>query len=172
MTRRPPLQPPVFETEDYRRLQELRKLRPARTPREAHPQLGARVADAVARTVGSWRFILIQSSILLAWIVLNVVGYIRAWDPYPFILLNLVLSFQAAYTAPIIMMSQNRQSEIDRRQAENDYRINVKAEMEIELLHTKIDAMREQEILQLTRTIASLAEQLAELRENGARPAS
>lgn len=172
MTKRPPLQPVVFETEDYRRLQELRKLRPARTPREAHPALGARVADAVARTVGSWRFILIQSALLLAWIALNVIGYIRAWDPYPFILLNLVLSFQAAYTAPIIMMSQNRQAEIDRRQAESDYRINVKAEMEIELLHTKIDAMREQEILRLTQTIETLVEQLAELRAGGAKPAS
>lgn len=75
-------------------------------------------------------------------------------DPYPFILLNLVLSFQAAYTAPIIMMSQNRQSEIDRRHAEHDYRINVKAELEIELLHNKIDALREQEILKLINIIA------------------
>lgn len=172
MTKRVPLQTPVFETEDYRRLQELRKLRPARAKREAQPLLGARVADTVARTVGSWRFILIQSAILLFWIALNVIGYIRAWDPYPFILLNLVLSFQAAYTAPIIMMSQNRQAEIDRRQAENDYRINVKAEMEIELLHTKIDAMREQEILQLTRTIETLVEQLADLKASGAKPAT
>ena len=81
------------------------------------------------------------------------------------------ISRQAAYTAPIIMMSQNRQAEIDRRQAENDYRINVKAEMEIELLHTKIDAMREQEILQLTRTIEALSTQLAELRTANGKPA-
>ena len=74
------------------------------------------------------------------------IAFINHWDPYPFILLNLVLSFQAAYAAPIIMMSQNRQSEIDRRHAEHDYRINVKAELEIELLHNKIDALREQEI--------------------------
>ena len=171
MTKHAPIASPVFASEDYLRLQELRQLRPARMKRDLHPALGARVADGVARVVGSWRFILIQSAILLMWIALNVVGYIRAWDPYPFILLNLVLSFQAAYTAPIIMMSQNRQAEIDRRQAENDYRINVKAEMEIELLHTKIDAMREQEILQLTRTIEALSTQLAELRTANGKPA-
>jgi uncharacterized membrane protein len=76
-------------------------------------------------------------------------------------LLNLVLSFQAAYAAPIIMMSQNRQSEIDRRHAEHDYRINVKAELEIELLHNKIDALREQEILQLLNIIQRLSAHLA-----------
>lgn len=85
----------------------------------------------------------------MASIVLNMLAFINHWDPYPFILLNLVLSFQAAHAAPIIMTSQNRQSEIDRRHAEHDYRINVKAELEIELLHNKIDALREQEILQL-----------------------
>ena len=107
------------------------------------------IADWVAKTVGSWRFIIIQSVVLGIWIALNLVAIIGHWDPYPFILLNLVLSFQAAYAAPIIMMSQNRQSEIDRRHAEHDYRINVKAELEIELLHDKIDALREQEIVRL-----------------------
>ena len=77
------------------------------------------------------------------------------------ILLNLVLSFQAAYAAPIIMMSQNRQSEIDRRHAEHDYRTNVKAELEIELLHNKIDALREQEVLQLPNIIQRLSAHLA-----------
>ena len=85
--------------------------------------------------------------ILLLWIVLNVTAYIQHWDPYPFILLNLALSFQAAYAAPFIMMSQNRQQDIDRKQAENDYQINVKAELEIELLHQKIDELREKEVL-------------------------
>lgn len=83
-----------------------------------------------------------------------------AWDPYPFILLNLLLSFQAAYTAPAIMMSQNRQSELDRRHAETDYEINVKAELEIELLHEKIDLMKEQELLALTEAVRSLSAQL------------
>ena len=77
------------------------------------------------------------------------------------ILLNSVLSFQAAYAAPIIMMSQNRQSEIDRRHAEHDYRTNVKAELEIELLHNKIDALREQEVLQLLNIIQRLSAHLA-----------
>jgi uncharacterized membrane protein len=93
--------------------------------------------------------------------MLNGFALIRHWDPYPFILLNLVLSFQAAYAAPIIMMSQNRQSEIDRRHAEHDYRINVKAELEIELLHNKIDALREQEILKLINIIQRLSAHLA-----------
>ncbi len=83
---------------------------------------GQRIADAVASVMGSWTFIIIQSTILLVWIAANVAGAMRGWDPYPFILLNLALSFQAAYAAPVIMMSQNRQQDIDRRAAENDYR--------------------------------------------------
>jgi uncharacterized membrane protein len=106
--------------------------------------------------MGSWRFIIIQSTILVLWIALNVTAYIRHWDPYPFILLNLALSFQAAYAAPFIMMSQNRQQEIDRKDAENDYHVNIKAELEIELLHEKIDALRDREVLQLTQAVAEL----------------
>ena len=92
----------------------------------------------------------------MVWITLNVTAYIGRWDPYPFILLNLALSFQAAYAAPVIMMSQNRQQDIDRREAASDYRINVKAELEIELLHDKIDALREQEVLALTQAVQQL----------------
>ena len=147
--------------DDLRRLEELRAQKPARHRAEHPPTRGALIADWVARTVGSWRFIIIQSVILGVWIVLNVIAFARHWDPYPFILLNLVLSFQAAYAAPIIMMSQNRQSEIDRRHAQHDYRINVKAELEIELLHNKIDAMREQEILKLIDTVQRLTAHLA-----------
>lgn len=117
---------------------------------------GQRIADAVAATMGSWRFIIIQSAALFVWIVLNVTAYVHKWDPYPFILLNLALSFQAAYAAPFIMMSQNRQQDIDRREAEEDHRINVKAELEIELLHQKIDALREKEVLALTQAITDL----------------
>jgi uncharacterized membrane protein len=160
MYKHSPIASPNLSAEDFTRLEELRKLKPARQKRAVPRTTGARVSDWVAETVGSWRFIIIQSVILVLWIIANVVGYIRHWDPYPFILLNLVLSFQAAYTAPIIMMSQNRQAEIDRREAENDYRINVKAEMEIELLHSKIDTMREQEILHLIRIIEQLASEL------------
>ena len=90
--------------------------------------LGSRVADGVARVVGSWRFVIIQSVLLAIWMLLfNLTAWIEHWDPYPFILLNLALSFQAAFAGPIIMMSQNRQSEIDRRAAQHDYDINTKA---------------------------------------------
>jgi uncharacterized membrane protein len=97
---------------------------------------------------------------LFFWIVLNVTAYVQRWDPYPFILLNLALSFQAAYAAPFIMMSQNRQQDIDRKEAENDYQINIKAELEIELLHQKIDDLREKEVLALTKAITDLTELL------------
>ena len=121
---------------------------------------GQRIADTVATTMGSWRFIIIQSVILIAWIILNVTAYIKSWDPYPFILLNLALSFQAAYAAPFIMMSQNRQQDIDRAAAENDYKINIKAELEIELLHHKLDQLREQEVLNLSKAVHDLTELL------------
>jgi len=127
--------------------------------------LGQKVADAVAATMGSWRFIIIQSILLTAWITLNVTAFVQKWDPYPFILLNLALSFQAAYAAPFIMMSQNRQQEIDRRAAETDHQVNIKAEMEIELLHQKVDALREQEVLALTTAIKDLTELLRVARE-------
>ncbi len=115
----------------------------------------------MAATIGSWRFIIFQSSAIVLWISGNIWFGAGAWDPYPFILLNLLLSFQAAYTAPAIMMSQNRQSEMDRRHAETDYEINVKAELEIELLHEKIDMMKERELLALTKAVQDLAHQVA-----------
>jgi uncharacterized membrane protein len=147
--------------QDLKRLSELRAERPAHNLSKPVLTPGAALADWVAETVGSWPFILVQSVLLAIWIALNVIAFVKHWDPYPFILLNLVLSFQAAYAAPIIMMSQNRQSEIDRRNAQNDYRINVKAELEIELLHNKIDALREQEIVQLLNIIQRLSAHLA-----------
>ncbi|MDR3497754.1 MAG: DUF1003 domain-containing protein [Parvibaculum sp.] len=122
--------------------------------------VGQKIADQVAATMGSWKFIIIQSVILIAWIALNLTAYVRNWDPYPFILLNLALSFQAAYAAPFIMMSQNRQQDIDRKEAENDHQINIKAELEIELLHQKIDELREKEVLFLTQAISDLTELL------------
>jgi len=117
---------------------------------------GQRAADAVAAMMGSWKFIIIQSIVLLFWIALNITAYVQRWDPYPFILLNLALSFQAAYAAPFIMMSQNRQQDIDRQAAEHDYQINVKAELEIELLHEKIDKLRETEVVQLSQAVSDL----------------
>jgi uncharacterized membrane protein len=121
---------------------------------------GQRLADGVAATIGSWRFIALQSTAIVLWIAGNALVGANAWDPYPFILLNLLLSFQAAYTAPAIMMSQNRQSELDRRHAQTDYEINVKAELEIELLHEKIDILKEQELLSLTQAVRELSAQL------------
>jgi uncharacterized membrane protein len=130
---------------------------------EAPSTFAERAADLIASVVGSWRFILIQSTLLLAWLVFNSISSARV-DPYPFILLNLMLSFQAAYTAPIIMMSQNRLSEVDRRRSVDDYEINRKAELEIETLHEKIDLLREQEIAQLTTAVANLTRLLEERR--------
>lgn len=126
----------------------------------AAPTAGQRLADTVAATIGSWRFIALQSSAIALWITGNILTGQGAWDPYPFILLNLLLSFQAAYTAPAIMMSQNRQSELDRRHAETDYEINVKAELEIELLHEKIDFMKERELTALTEAVRELSTRL------------
>lgn len=142
----------------------LKKLRAARRkerkrgPKTALPALtpGQRIADTVAATMGSWRFIIIQTTILMLWIGLNITAWINHWDPYPFILLNLALSFQAAYAAPFIMMSQNRQQDVDRAQAADDFRINVKAELEIELLHQKLDDLRDKEVLALTQSVQSL----------------
>jgi uncharacterized membrane protein len=121
---------------------------------------GQKISDAVAKTVGSWKFIIIQSICILGWITYNSVNNTNVWDPYPYILLNLMLSFQAAYTAPAIMMSQNRLSEIDRQQANNDFEVNVKAELEIELLHQKIDMMKEKELFALTKAVEALSQKL------------
>ena len=105
--------------------------------------LGQKVADKVADVIGSWPFIIIQSIILAIWVAINVYlvtmairqpGFLKAWDPYPFILLNLFLSLQAAYTGPLVMMSQNRQAIKDRISAQQDYEINQKAEKEIEVI--------------------------------------
>jgi len=126
---------------------------------------GQKISDVVAKTVGSWKFILVQSACILAWISYNSMNNTNAWDPYPFILLNLMLSFQAAYTAPAIMMSQNRLSEIDRQQASNDFEVNVKAELEIELLHQKIDLLKEKELFALTRAVEALSEKLDGIRK-------
>lgn len=145
----------------------LRLLASDRKPAAECVTFGQKVADALSRVMGSWTFIIAQSAILFAWVTANVAGAMRGWDPYPFILLNLALSFQAAYSAPILMMSQNRQQNIDRRAAEDDYMINVKAELEIELLHEKIDQLREQEVLKLTEAVVRLTELLDRTTNSG-----
>ncbi len=113
---------------------------------------GQRIADKVANGMGSWRFIIIQTILVILWMGFNVVGFMRHWDVYPFILLNLLFSTQAAYAAPIIMMAQNRQNERDRTQAMEDFDTNVKAKKEIEALQlaiSKIDVEKLDKIIKL-----------------------
>ena len=102
---------------------------------------GSRLADKVAENMGSWRFIIIQTIIVGVWMILNVIAFMQHWDPYPFILLNLLFSTQAAYAAPIIMMAQNRQTERDRVQAQADYQTNIDAKLEIEALTEKLNTL-------------------------------
>ena len=127
--------------------------------------IGQRVADKVAATVGSWRFIIIQSIILAVWLALNITGIVFRWDPYPFILLNLMLSFQAAYAAPFVMMSQNRQAEKDRLTAQNDYTTDCKGEEEIRYIMEHLDH-QDTLILQIVKR---LEEQHQEMKEHLAR---
>ena len=107
--------------------------------------LGQRAADSIAKFAGSWAFIFSFSGVLILWMVVNVLLAAGAFDPYPFILLNLVLSCVAAIQAPLIMMSQNRQEEKDRRRAENDYKVNLKTEIMIEDLYTKVNRILSQQ---------------------------
>jgi uncharacterized membrane protein len=103
---------------------------------------GSRLADRVAEFGGSWKFIILFSSIIIIWITINSIAYFTGhFDPYPFILLNLILSCIAALQAPIIMMSQNRQESKDRMRSENDFKTNLKAELEVRLLHSKMDEL-------------------------------
>jgi uncharacterized membrane protein len=117
------------------------------------PTRGERIADTVASFGGSWTFIIIFGSVMLLWILVNSILLVRlhhhVFDPFPYILLNLVLSMLAAIQAPIIMMSQNRQAARDRMDAAHDYEVNLKAELEILSLHEKVDLLREQQWAQL-----------------------
>ena len=110
---------------------------------EEQSTLGQKMADKLAQGMGAWKFIIIQSVILTLWVILNVIAWINHWDPYPFILMNLVLSMQAAYAAPIIMMSQNRQAIRDRLEAHNDYAVNKKSEAEVKALLEHIAVQNE-----------------------------
>ena len=116
---------------------------------EQHYTFGQRLADKVAAFGGSWTFIILFGGILLIWIAVNSFAFFhiaKKFDPYPYILLNLVLSMLAAFQAPIIMMSQNRQAAKDRADAEHDYEVNLKAELEIMALHEKMDTMRDRQL--------------------------
>ena len=103
--------------------------------------LGQRAADTIAKFAGSWAFIFSFAGVLVLWMVINAILATKAFDPYPFILLNLVLSCVAAIQAPLIMMSQNRQEEKDRRRAENDYKVDLKTEIMIEDLYDKVNSI-------------------------------
>ena len=124
---------------------------------------GQRLADQVAAFGGSWTFILLFFAVMVVWIFANAAAAAQAFDPFPFILLNLVLSMLAALQAPVIMMSQNRQAAKDRLDAQHDYEINMKAETEIMALHTKMDELRRaqwQELIRLQRAQLELLQQL------------
>ena len=112
----------------------------------AASSIGDRLSDSVANGMGSWKFIIWQTVIVLIWMALNIVAFVQHWDPYPFILLNLIFSTQAAYAAPIIMMAQNRQSQRDRIQADNDYHTNLEAKKEIEALQIQLNKIETEKL--------------------------
>jgi uncharacterized membrane protein len=151
--------------EEYQLILDLRDRSPAQNPPKLSLTLGERIADRVAAVMGSWTFIIAQSILLAIWVTLNIVTVVQHWDPYPFILLNLMLSFQAAYAAPVVMMSQNRLSAIDRRDAKHDYEVNLKSELEIELLQDKISLLQGSEIVAL-KNMLTLQQQQLERIEN------
>ena len=129
---------------------------PKKTWHDKHKEtftFGQRIADAVANGMGSWTFIIWQSIFVVLWMILNVIGFMSHWDVYPFILLNLIFSTQAAYAAPIIMMAQNRQNERDRIQAQEDFRTNVEAKEEIESLQKQLTSI---EVEKLDKIITML----------------
>lgn len=139
----------------------------------AGDSVGQRAADAVARFGGSWTFIGLFVVVLLAWVGVNTVvltGRAEFFDPYPYILLNLVLSMLAAIQAPIILMSNNRQSQKDRAHAEHDYEVNLKAELEIMLLHEKFDQLRQQQWTELLAMQHQQIALLAKLLGNAGQP--
>lgn len=135
---------------------------------DANPTVGQRAADSVASFGGSWTFVGLFGAAMVLWVVSNALLLLsrgQTFDPYPYILLNLFLSMLAAIQAPVILMSQNRQSQKDRAQAEHDYEVNLKAELEIMLLHDKIDLLREkqwEELLALQKQQLALLAALTE----------
>lgn len=119
--------------------------------------LGQRVADGTARALGSWPFIIGQTAFVVAWMALNVIGWANHWDPYPFILLNLMFSIQAAYSAPVIMMSQNRAAERDRYQAKADYETNVRSEHIAEQVLDKLDHMENEQLARVLELLERMS---------------
>lgn len=125
---------------------------------------GERLADKLAAQVGSWGFLIGQSAVLAGWVGLNAIPGVPHWDESPFMMLNLVFSFASAYTAPVVLMSQNRQSDTDRRNAEIDHQVNLKAGQNIELLHEKLDDLHTQQLKQLSQIVKEQQQVLNELK--------
>ena len=127
----------------------------AASEHESRLTFGQKAADSLAKFAGSWTFIILFFAILMLWITLNAIMLSKPYDPFPFILLNLILSCLAAIQAPIIMMSQNRQEQKDRIRAKNDYKVNLKAEIIIEDIHRKMDAImdKQQELAERMFTV-------------------
>ena len=122
--------------------------------------IGDRLADSVANGMGSWKFIIIQSILVVLWMALNLLGFFYHWDVYPFILLNLLFSTQAAYAAPIIMMSQNRQNERDRVHAHADYQTNLEAKLEIEAIQKSLNTMEVEKLDKIIKMIEELKREI------------
>lgn len=161
------LHPSALTPSQHRVLQSALDRRPvARNTNDAvaeHMTAGDRLADGVARFGGSWRFIIGFCAVLVAWTLLNIWLASRAFDPYPFIFLNLMLSMLAAIQAPIIMMAQNRQAQHDRIDAGHDYEVNLKAEIEIMALHDKLDQLRNEQLMTILSRIEALAADIRRL---------
>ena len=137
---------PVIEKWERQRIRHVHRHKPVININQIDAEAlttGQRIADGLATVMGSWAFIIVQSILLAIWISLNIAAWFSHWDPYPFILLNLALSFQAAYAAPIIMMSQNRQAAKDRLMAEQDYEVNCKAEDELKSIMSHLEQQDE-----------------------------
>ncbi len=162
----------IMDSESRRQLQELRRQSKQEheellaDPAECEPEttFGQRMADVITGGIATWTFILAQSAIIIVWTTYNLFSRKSGFDPYPFVLLNLFLSFQAAYTAPAIMMSQKRQNMNDSRRAEIESNVNVKTDLELYALHEKIDMMKDKDIAELKHTVSELLEELKKLR--------
>ena len=125
---------------------------------------GQRLADKFAAQVGSWGFLIGQSTVLAGWVGINLMPGVPHWDESPFMMLNLVFSFASAYTAPIVLMSQNRQSDTDRKNSEIDHQVNLRAGQNIELLHEKLDDLHTQQLNELTQIVKEQQRVLHELK--------
>lgn len=131
--------------------------------------LGEKISDGFTSTIGTWPFIIIQTIILIIWVTLNITAYINHWDPYPFILLNLALSMQAAYAAPIIMMSQNRQNAVDRIKSKKDFETDRKAEEEIEEIQQYLHRIENHKLLEIKKMLEEFQKRLDKIEKQSSK---